>query len=153
MSGDNNQLIAAQEFLQASTSFDEVLPEPIKITWAEYVEYQETLEDGRVITKRRLVKRVSEINTYVPVKILNRMMSSQEKIKRMQTLRAKGQDQIDGQTQQEMIDWMAAQVLNVWQLTEPDMTLEKLQEAFDFQKMFGLFNLFFGNLLAGLNKR
>lgn len=150
---DNNQMLAAQEFLQASTTFDEVLPEPIKIVWGEYVDYRETLEDGREVTRRRLVRRVSEINTYVPVKILNRMMASQERIKKIQALRTKSPDQVDGQSQQEMIDWMSQQVLNVWQLTEPDMTIEKLQEAFDFKKIFGLFNLFFGSLLAGLNKQ
>lgn len=139
---DNNQMLAAQEFLQASTTFDEVLPEPIKIVWGEYVDYRETLEDGREVTRRRLVRRVSEINTYVPVKILNRMMASQERIKKIQALRTKSPDQVDGQSQQEMIDWMSQQVLNVWQLTEPDMTIEKLQEAFDFKKIFGLFNLF-----------
>lgn len=150
---DNNQMLAAQDFLQGATSFDEVLPEPIKIVWAEYVSYQERLEDGREVTKRRLVRRESEINTYVPVKILNRMMASQERIKKLQGLRNKGADQIDGQSQQEMIDWMAQQVLNVWQLTEPDMSLERLQEAFDFKRLFGLFNLFFGSLLAGLSKQ
>jgi hypothetical protein len=55
--------------------------------------------------------------------------------------------------QQEMMDWMSTQVLNVWTLTEPDMTMEKLRDGVGFQKIFGLFNLFFANQLAGLNKQ
>jgi hypothetical protein len=143
----------AQQFMQLPTSFDEILPEPIKIAWVEFVNYTETTEDGREVRKRKPLKRVSEINTLVPVRVLHKMMASQEKIKRIQTMRLKNADQIDGQMQQEMIDWMSNQVLNVWQLTEPDMTLELLQEGVGFQKIFSLFNLFFANQLAGLNKQ
>ena len=147
--------LTAQEalaMLGGTTSFDEVLPEPITVGWIEYIE-QEQMVGGIRMTKRKAIKRVSEIETYVPVKILNRMMASQEKIKKLQALRSQDPTQLDGQTQKDMVDWMSSQVLSVWQLTEPAMTLEKLQEGLDFKKTLGLFNLFFGNLLQGMNKQ
>lgn len=154
----NNVAITSEEeakqylnLLQTSTSFDEVLPEPITVTWVEYVPFEVTLEDGRKVTRRKPVNRKSEINTYVPVVILHKMMASQEKLKKLQAIRAKNAE-IDSGMQQEMIGWMHQQVLNVWQLTEPDMTLDKLSEGIDFKKTFGLFNCFFGNLLTGLSK-
>lgn len=150
---NNNQVVNPNEFLTASTTFDEVLPEPITVTWIEFIDGEKQLSDGRTVKIRKPVQRTSEINTYVPVRILNKMMSSQEKIKRIQAARAKGPENIDMQTQQEMVNWMEEQVLNVWQLSEPDMTIEMLHDGLDFKKTFGLFNFFFGNLLGASNKQ
>lgn len=150
---NNNQVVNPNEFLQASTTFDEVLPEPITVTWVEFVEGEKQLPDGRTIKVRKPFQRKSEINTYVPVRILNKMMASQEKIKRIQAARSKGPENIDMQTQQEMVSWMEEQVLNVWQLSEPDMTIEQLHDGLDFKKIFGLFSFFFGNLLGTFNKQ
>ena len=51
-----------------------------------------------------------------------------------------------------MIAWMTEQVWAVWVLSEPDMTYEALMEGLGFQKVFGLFNVFFGDLLRNLNQ-
>jgi hypothetical protein len=130
--------------LIGSTTFDEVLPEPITVSLIEFIE--EKTKDG--ITRRKPKVRVAEINTYVPMKIFHRMMASQEKIRAIQEVRAKAVDgKLDDGSQQTMLLWMVDQVLQVWQLTEPDMTGDKLTEGLSFQKVIGLFGVFFGDLL------
>lgn len=127
-----------------STTFDEVLPEPINISIVEFVEYK--TKDG--ITRRKPHIRVAEIYTYVPMKIFHRMMASQEKIRAIQEVRARALDgKLDDESQQTMLHWMVDQVLQVWNLTEPDMTSDKLTEGLGFKKVIGLFGVFFGDLL------
>ena len=46
-----------------------------------------------------------------------------------------------------MLIWQAKEVLAVWQLTEPDMTLKRLLLGLDFEKLNGLFSRFFGAML------
>lgn len=130
--------------LAGSTTFDEVLPEPIMVSLVEFVPYQ--TEDG--VTRRKPKIRTAEINTYVPMKIFHRMMASQEKIRAIQDVKAKSdKGKLDEQSQQTMLLWMIDQVLQVWNLTEPEMTADKLTEGLSFQKVIGLFGVFFGDLL------
>lgn len=138
----------ARRLMESSTNFDEVLPEPVMVRIVEFVEYEAEL-NGQKVYRRKPVQRVAEINTYVPLRVLHKMMASQEKIRRIQAARA-NPNQIDGAMQQEMIDWITQQVLSVWKLTEPDMTAERLQEGLDLKKIMGLFSLFFGNLQTGM---
>lgn len=151
ITGEEEEQRLLQSLFDSSVNFDEVIPEPVIVSLVDYIEYEATLGDQKVI-RRKPVIRKAEIGTYVPMKILHRMMSSQEKIRKIQAIRSTKNGQMDGQTQQEMMDWMTEQVVNVWKLTEPDMTTDRLQESLDFRKIFGLFNLFFGNLLTGQNK-
>lgn len=150
----DNQVVNQEEImslLQAPVDFDEIVPEPVTVTWIDFQEYKDKVGDLNVI-RRKPVKRSSLINTYVPVKVLNKMMAGQDKMRKLQALRAKDPTQVNGDIQQEMVIWMADQILNVWKLSEPEMTLDKLLEGVDLKKILGLFSLFFGNLLTGMNK-
>jgi hypothetical protein len=131
-----------------NTQFDDVLPEDIRVSIVEFID-EETEVDGRVIKRRRPSRRTASISTYVPMKVFHRMMASQEKVRRFQMMKKQG-DQIDPAGQQVMLEWMTAQVAAVWQLTEPDMTEEKISEGLSFQKIMGLFGLFFGDQLKSL---
>ena len=153
MNSHNSNMMDQEEIakmlLNAPTAFDDVLPQPVRISLIEFHNY--TVEvNGVEVIRRKPIQRIAEINTYVPLAILHRMMAGQEKIKRLQKLRSQQGDDTAGQ--QELMAWMTEQVLSVWKLTEPEMTLDGLIEGLDFKKVFGLFNLFFGNLLQGLNK-
>lgn len=139
--------------MQMETQFDDVLPEPIEVTLVDYME-QEVEEGGVKRTRRRPILRKALINTYVPMKVLHKMMASQDKLRQMQSLQkeAKGGAGLSQGNQQMMMEWMTSQVLAVWQLTEPDMTADKLSEGLSFQKVFGLFRVFFGDLLSSMNQ-
>lgn len=136
---------------------DEVLPEPVLVTWVEFVEEEAKEEDGspildaegkpEIIRKPRL--RKSLISTYVPMKVFHKMISSQEKLQRLKVLKAQGQ--VSDTEREETMAWVISQVSEVWRLTEPNMTDEKLEEGLSFQKIFGLFSRFFGDLLRQWN--
>ena len=123
-------------------TFDEVLPEPVRVSIVEFIpqkaEGTDANGDETIIRVPR--SRIATINTYVPMKILHRMMASQG---------AQGAE--SPENQQMMISWMIDQVLEVWRLTEPNMTAEKLAEGLSYQKVFGLFGRFFGDLLKQMN--
>lgn len=152
---NNHKEVTSQEeliknLMETPTVFDDMIPEPIRVSLVEFISYEVDVE-GVIVTRRKPIIRVAEINTYVPLIILNKMMASQEKLKKLQALRAKQGDS-DSELQQETMQWMTEQVTEVWKLTEPDMTVQKLAEGLDFKKILGLFNRFFGSLLVGLNK-
>lgn len=146
MSEDQEEL--ARKLLEAPTVFDDMIPEPIKVSIVAFLEEDVTV-GGIKMRRRKPVSRVAEIGTYVPMLILNKMMKSQAQIRKLQAMREQSGDT---EVQAETMQWMAEQVCAVWQLSEPDMTVQKLMEGLDFKKILGLFNLFFGNLLQGLNK-
>lgn len=136
-----------------STVFDDVLPEPIEVS---IIEYQSAVvgkkADGTDIVRRKPVTRTAVIGTYVPMAILHKMLASQDRIRQIQAM---AHAQASGgavNAQEAMIEWMTEQVWAVWTLTEPDMTYEALMEGLSFQKVFGLFNVFFGDLLKNLNR-
>jgi hypothetical protein len=134
--------------LNQSTDFSEVLPEPIEVTIVEYEEIQVEVDKHRKpIMRREPVARTTWINTYVPMRVFHQMMASQERIKRAQALNP------DDSDQQAMIGWMTEQVLAVWRLTEPEMTLEALVDGLSFQKVLGLFSAFFGSQLKLLQQQ
>ena len=139
-------------FLNGTDVFDEVLPEPIRVSLIDFKNKDtgEKDEDGNPILVREPRARIAYINTYVPMKVLHRMMSSQEKLRRMQGLAKAGASEEGNQV---MLTWMTEQVLEVWRLTEPNMTAEKLSEGLSYQKIFGLFGRFFGDLLKQLNAK
>ena len=138
----------ARKLLEAPTVFDDMLPEPIQVSIVTFVE-EDVMVGNVKMRRRRPTARIAEIGTYVPMLVLNKMMKSQTKIKQLQDLRANSGD-TDVQT--ETMQWMAEQVCEVWKLSEPEMTPQKLMEGLDFKKILGLFNIFFGNLLQGMNK-
>jgi hypothetical protein len=133
------------------TDFDDVLPEAIDVPFIEYVEYQAgERSDGTPIMRRRIEKSVRRIETYVPMSVFHKMMASQEKIRRFQAMNKGDKVQADPESQKAMLDWMVGQCLEVWKLTEPDMTAEKLAEGIGFQNVMRLFACFFGDQLKSL---
>jgi len=52
-----------------------------------------------------------------------------------------------------MMDWLTRQVLNVWKLTEKDMTPERFERGLVFEQIQGLFNRFFGDLMQSKRNR
>jgi hypothetical protein len=151
---ESEQALDVLADLVGTTSFDELLPEPVQVSFVEFVdEPVGEHADGTPIMRRRAMKRIAEINTYVPMRILHKMMASQERLKALQAKAASaGVQGIDVNEQQLMMEWMAQQVLEVWKLTEPTMTLERLQEGLSFQQMMALFNRFFADPLKALNR-
>lgn len=134
--------------LAQSTDFDDVLPDDVRVSIIEYIDVEHDVE-GRKIHRRKPVKRTAVISTYVPMKVFHKMMASQDKVRRFQAMKQQS-DQISPENQQIMLDWMTQQVAAVWQLTEPDMTPEQISEGLSFQKIMGLFGLFFGDQLKSL---
>lgn len=130
------------------TDFDDVLPDDVHVSIVEFIEVEHDVE-GRKIRRRKPVKRTATISTYVPMKIFHRMMASQDKVRRFQAMK-QNDGQVSTENQQIMLEWMTQQVTAVWQLTEPDMTEEKISEGLSFQKIMGLFGLFFGDQLKSL---
>jgi len=146
-----------------TTPLDEVLPQPVVVTWVEYVEQDAMDEDGNVIldpdtgTPERIRlprNRKSTISTYVPMDILHGMIASQDKLKQIQALSrqaAQNGGVLPKGEQGDVIEWLLDQVVAVWKLTEPKMTKQKLAQGLSFQKTFKLFNVFFGDLLQQLS--
>ena len=135
-----------------STNFEDVLPLPVKVSLMEYKEVV-VEEVGEKVVRRKPHIRVAEINTYVPMSIFHGMLAGQERIRRLQALQQSVQDGNKDaiSSQQELLEWLSEQVLAVWQLTEPDMTLKRLTDGIDFKRMLGLFGCFFGNQLKELS--
>ena len=142
---------SAKEALSALTSvdsFDEMLPQPVRVSLVDFQPYEAGKDlSGQPIIRNKPVIRTAEISTYVPMKIFHGLIASQEKLNRIRKAGAEG-----GAPSDEMLQWMSEQVLAVWKLTEPDMTLDRLTSGLDMFKIMGLFQHFFGSLLNRANR-
>jgi hypothetical protein len=133
------------------TDFSDVLPEAVDVPFAEYIEYKAgERSDGTPIIRRKLERRIAHIETYVPMSVFHKMMASQERIRKFQAMKKGENGQMDPENQKQMLGWMVDQILEVWKLTEPDMSAEKLIEGLGFQNTMRLFGLFFGDQLKSL---
>lgn len=157
------EVALAQQFFEqsAAQNLDEVAPEPVSVTIREYVERTEEDAEGRPVTRRRLVVRSAQIETFVPMRVFNRMMASRRvALARRATLAAQRADvgawaaadaaddgDDDNPADDPVMQWMQQNVLRVWQLTEPDMTADRLENGLSFQQIQGLFARFFGEML------
>lgn len=137
------QMEAAAAFFEAAeaVNLDEVVPEPIRVPIKEYVE--ETVppvsEGGTPMRRRRLRVRIADIETYVPLDIYDKMLASRK------TLRAQTAQTQDKTEQNRLaLNWMVKPVLDVWQLTEPDMQEATLRTGLSLSQVQGLFGRFFG---------
>lgn len=136
-------LTVADAFFQdaLAVNLDEVLAEPVAVAFVDWEDVEEDLPNGsKKIRKRRRV-RTAQIETYVPMSVFNRMMKMQRDL-RAATLAAGG-----APDPERNLAMMTDAVLMVWQLTEPDMTRERLEEGLTFAKIGKLFALFFGEAL------
>lgn len=154
MSSNGHKNTEAQDALAlldtfgSGVNFDEVIPEPVQVSIMEFTPQQVGFnEHHEPVMRNTLQKRIALINTYVPMRILHRMMATQE---RMKIAQAKNPDQQD---QQAIIQWISEQVLEVWKLTEPDMTYDRLTTGLVFQQIVGLFNRFFASQLKALGQQ
>ncbi len=136
-SGFDSSTIRSAQALKAA--FDEVQivnddeaidPEPVPVTVREYVSYEEQTSDGRTIKRNRIVTRRTLIETYVPWECWVAHQRAREALVKA--------------TADQVLEWMGSQVLLIWNLTEPDMTLETLRRALTMEEMVSLFVRFFG---------
>lgn len=107
----------------------EVTAEPVTVALVEYKQKTVTDEDGTERTVNRRITTSHEIDTFVPMRIFNRMIAERE------TAIGKGPDAL--------LQWQVNCVLAVWQLTEPDMTRDRLIDGLGFKAIGGLFARFF----------
>ncbi len=131
-----------------AVNLDEATPDPVSVTVREWVEVQVPQPDGTSRTRRQWTTRQALIETYVPMRVFNRMLASRRVAL---AARAAYQAREAAGTVEEETDplllWMQQQVHAVWVLTEPDMTLQALQDGLTLQQVQGLFTRFFHALL------
>jgi hypothetical protein len=124
-----------------SVNLSQVIPPVVDVDVMEYVPDPEDPE--RFVLKTR----TAHINCYVPMRIFHQMLASRQKM--LESLRQEeaGVGAGEGANQSDMMAWMTEQVLQVWKLTERNMTLERLETGLTFDVIFGLFTRFFGDLI------
>lgn len=132
----------ALEMVQA-VNLDEVDIEDIEVAFVEYEEV--TDKGGR--KRHKAHKRTAYISTYVPMRLLNKMLASQRKAQTLKKRVDAGQLEVD---EDPMMVWISRQVFEVWKLSEPDMTYERFEKGLDLEKVMGLFGRFFGSTLQKL---
>jgi len=142
---------------QLTANLEIVAPEPARVTFMEE-------ENGE------LVSRLAVIRTYVPIFLFHEMLRDRQRVlkevrkKKLEILRSPdndGSDEVKEILMEEakeveqsiMMDWLTRQVLNVWKLTEKDMTPERFERGLVFEQIQGLFNRFFGDLMQSKRNR
>ena len=139
----------AREVLEQAQhiNLNEVAPEPVEVTLHEYVEDPET-------HRRKLVTTQHTIETHVPMRLFNRMIATQKRVREARTtwLANNGKEEPEPEDDPSLV-WQTQQVLAIWKLTEPEMTLERLQEGLDITQVEGLFTRFFARSLNLLNPK
>jgi hypothetical protein len=133
----------------AAVNLDEVNIESVTVTLMEKVP-EEVMINGHKVKRNKIVPVTHEISCYVPMYLLNRLVAEQKKMQKMRARIAEGE--LESQ-EDPMMEWVTKQVLNVWKLTEEDMTYERLSFGLDFEKTFGLFARFFGPALRRLRTK
>jgi hypothetical protein len=133
-----------------AVNLDEVTIETVRVGVRDYRLVPEVDECGNIVIengqkklRREFYTRIAEIQNFVPMLVLNQMMATRKKMLRLRQ-EYLGSSQEDGADP--MMDWMLAQVLAVWKVSEPDMTLDRLGFILPFDKASRLFTLFFGHL-------
>lgn len=130
------ELEQAQDLLEA-VNLDEVTIEVVRVKVREY-KLVDALDDdgepildddGKPLKYRKAVTRTAHIQNFVPLPIYNKMISLQ------QEMRSNGPEK--------QLPLMTGLVLDVWKVSEPWMTTEKLNNGLDFSAIGALFQLFF----------
>jgi hypothetical protein len=151
---ENSLELATED--QLTTNLEIVAPEPVRVTFME----EQKDEHG----EPQLVPRIALIRTYVPIFAFHEMLRDRQKLlkevrrKKLEILRSPdndGTEEIKEILMEEakeveqsiMMDWLTRQVLNVWKLTEKDMTIERFELGVEFEQVEVLFNRFFGGLM------
>lgn len=125
---------------------EEVLPQPINVRFVEWVEEPVLNEDGTPVLINGMPEmtlvaksRIQKLNTYVPVYMLTKVAAMKRKVQ-------KAADDEDGDKETAALELFTDSVWEVWKLTQPSMTLQRLEKGLDFKQVKGLFARFFGNL-------
>lgn len=122
-----------------SVNLDEVSNEAVRVKVAEWKE-EEILdsdghplldEEGKPLRRRRITSRIAEIYDLVPLPLYNKMIKMRDQI-------TKGQI-----AQSDAIEPMGDCVLEVWKLSEPWMTKERLMQSVPGDIIAALFVRFF----------
>lgn len=146
---------AAAMAMGLDIDLEETAPLPVAVTFNEWVEEPVLDEhgktqrrpDGSPIVHMHRVSRRALIETFVPMDLFLKMMASREAFTKTKSVDPAGK----AASQEATLAWVGKQVLNVWQLTEPDMTEERLRRGLNFKQVYGLFTRFFGDLLQQQN--
>lgn len=144
-----------QDRSQTTTVAPQAEPEVLSISFREWDEDEETLPSGRIIRKRKRSDRVAEIDTFVPAKVIYQFFGQLDQVPQVLlqwprtpdgTPSSKVPLSFFGQDTQK---WVYEQVLVAWQLSEPDMDLERLMTGIAFEEAFKLWAQFYtGPLVA-----
>jgi hypothetical protein len=127
----------------AGLDLEENAPQPVKVLCRER-RLVDLLDDngkpvlddnGKPEQRYEYYARFALIETYVPTELLMQVMLLREKTNEMRQY-----SEVDGMA------FVCEQVLKVWKLSEPNMTLERLKRILDYPKIEGLFGRFFVNL-------
>lgn len=138
---------------------NETMPAPVEVRFVEWIRKPLTFDDGEAVTGEdgeplytyEPKPRTAHIGTFVPMYIFNALIASRAEIARLQDLRKAveaDENVSDNAAFAPMLEWVRAQVLNVWQLTEPAMTETRFKKGLAFEQVYGLFGRFFAHLLA-----
>ena len=142
------QMERTEQYVEAAmaVNLDEVTDDTVTVTIKEYRTDPET--HRRVATSRKVV-----LDSFVPMKIFNKMMAGRQKMLRLQKLRQQATDN-GGEVNEDdpQFTWIMQSVLNVWNQTEPEMTMERLEDGLNFAFINKLFTIFFGDLMITSRK-
>ena len=139
MSLENAQAMVAALTLKNA---DEVLPDEVEVEIGEWYAVEETDAEGKPRKRNKLRKRIAHLPTFVPMSIFIRLIKSQQEMS--QGLAKAGPEA--------SMRWMTEQVLNVWKLSEPEMTLDTLTNGVQGEKIMELFFHFFGGMLSAATR-
>lgn len=124
----------AQQFLDnaLAVNLDEVIAEPIQVAFREWDSVE--IDDGKggTLSVRRPRVRHVELESFVPMSVFNNMLALRDEMTRN-----------PDRSSQDQLGMMLQAIWPCWQLSEPDMTLERLAEGLSFRQVTGLFGRFF----------
>lgn len=151
---------------QLSANLEIVAPSPVKVTIYDvalpqgHIGHQHVDAGGNLLPHFEL--RTAVISTFVPMSVFNSMLLSRQRAMRearkqkieilkqsdgSPDMREMLQEEAKETEQTIMSKWLLEQVLTVWKRTEPDMTLDRLENGLTFKQVMGLFNRFFEDLI------
>ena len=131
-----------------AVNLDEVTYEYVPVAFVEYLSNEVEGPNGKTVTRYRPETRIAEICNRVPMYLLNRLLADEKRMKKLQKRIAAGE--VEEPEEDPTMQWVTKQVLNVWRLTENDMTYERLERGLLFEQIYGLFSRFFGPTLRRL---
>lgn len=163
----------AQQMIEGyqSVNLDEASPAPVKVSFCEFVQGDDSGAYHIAFTEKI-------INTRVPLFAFNNMLANQKRMQRLRRKQLLATEQTTSDQEEEFdllaedtlpnfatltdqafkdivnasepaIVWQAREVLTIWKLTpgEGEMSLKKLMLGLTFEQIQGLFSRFFGAML------